>query len=327
MSELMIIWSVDISINVICLMMHLLGIYSILYCRRKTTQLLILLNLSSAEAIASVYSVVNDVHRLSEYNNSTFNDSKMIRTVFTNELPPFYHEISFVIYYMTGFEILLIYLLLIFDRLLSITIPIKCKVFITRRRSRFIIASSWGLSTILGLLYGILPTVQQHLVYLFSFGAFVYIVAAILTYTIVVYKIKNKMHRVTLNTHAATQPRVQFKKQYRIPAFIVITYFILYSVPLIIQRFYVRSVQILTKSTLILHECLSILVNFGMISDVVIYVFLTPFLRAVIRKLFTNCRSSFSNLRTKRKSKVSTQLTLQSTGIVQIQNQMCNTPV
>lgn len=275
--------------------MHLLGIYSVISCRQKSNQLLILLNLSCVEVLATVYNIANDGHRIIKYKNSTFEDIETIQSVFSNDLPPFYHETSFIFFCMTAFELQFVYLTLVIDRFISIITPFRYKVFVTRRRLRFTVMSTWALSVIFGVLYGVVPDSKTPLIISFIFVATVYFIATILTYSIVIWKQKSQIRVNYKRSQNATQSQIQFKKHYRIPTLIILTYFVLYVTPFGIQRFYIRRLTNVSKSMLALHECLSIVIDLGMISDVIIYVFLTPYLRAVITKHFVNCRRSVQN--------------------------------
>lgn len=312
MKELNIVWSIDIATNFLCILMHLSGIYSIILSRRKTNQLLILLNLSLSEVLATIYNISNDVYRLVQFrdstfegsisvlqwnisssgevfNNSLFDDIDTMEDVFLDNLPPYYHEISYMFFASTSFEVLFICLVLTFDRLICIIIPLKYKVIVTRRRLRVIMVFTWLLSIIIGILYGMLSVLNVPIAGIFISVGCIYIVVVILTYSIVIYKLRNQMRvNSRINTQNAPQSRVQFKRKYGIPALIVLTFFLLYATPLTIRRYHIRGLKEFTKSTLIVHECLAIVVNIGLMADVVIYVFLTPYLRVVITKPCSN---------------------------------------
>lgn len=285
---LSVIWFVDIAANCLAFIMHILGIFAILNCRRKTNQLFILLNLSLIEAFATVYSVANDLYREAKYGNKLFNSSEIMEAALVNKLPPVYQEISFTVYYATAIELVLICLILTLDRLVSVQYPFKYKAYVTRHKLKVILIATWCVSGVMGVLYGVFPFTIKVLVLIFLFIAFLYLILAVITYSLILHKIRHPLRTVSSNSKNETVHKVRFKKQYMIPALIIATYFLFYAIPSLIQRFWIRSNE-LTYYKFILHECLSILLDIGLICDAVTYVFLTKYLRQIICRQFCRC--------------------------------------
>ena len=121
--EIRIIWSFDISINIIAISFHCLGLYAIKKCGKKSNQKLILMSLSISEMLGAFYMLANDILRQIRYHPNMFHTVESMEKILANRLPPIYHEISFCLYLGSLFEILFILFILTVDRLVCASNP------------------------------------------------------------------------------------------------------------------------------------------------------------------------------------------------------------
>ena len=62
-------WIAEVCINITSITLHVLGLYALVSHKPRTNQSIILSNLSGVELLLAVYSIVNDVVRLSKYKH------------------------------------------------------------------------------------------------------------------------------------------------------------------------------------------------------------------------------------------------------------------
>ena len=83
---------------------------------------------------------------------------------------------------------------------------------------------------------------------------------------------------------------IQFKRRFIVPCLIIGTFILLYAVPFVVWNIFIRTVDI-TKGSLLLTECLNIIISIGFICDPLIYIIRVKHYRElVIQKLFS-CRT------------------------------------
>ena len=288
--ELMrLIWSIDIILNCLGFMLHCLGIYAVISSKRRTNQTVILASLSFTELFCTMYMATNDIIRQVRYDGYMFdNPERMKHYIIVNILPPIYNEINFALYFVSGIQLILVCSILTADRLLCALNPLKYKIHVTKKRLMISIIVSWIISILLGICYGLFP---KSIPVLIGFGCCVaatYLFLAIFTYTLICYKLKISIRK---SNTGSTQVRrgIQFEKQYMIPGLIIMTYFLLYFTPVLIQRFAMRP-GLLTKRKCLIHESLAILTDFGIICDALIYEFLIKDFRKLILAKLLPCK-------------------------------------
>ena len=288
------IWWLDIIMNILGLFFHALGIYAVQKGDKKSNQRVILTSLSIVEMVGALYMLINDVIRLVRYREDMFHTVENMETVLANRLPPIYHEISFCIYFAAAFEILLVFLVMILDRLACSLNPYAYRMHVTRERLTYSICISCVVSLILGLVYSLVPRSKFIVLALFLVAALVQLILTVITYIIVGQKINKSMRTRSRSSQSSQRSgggdreNSRLKKHQLIPGLIVLTYFIFYLIPLSVQQFVLRR-KVLTPRICIIHEGLSIFLDFGILSDALIYVFLNKNCRNRIKKDFGSC--------------------------------------
>ena len=72
---------------------------------------------------------------------------------------------------------------------------------------------------------------------------------------------------------------------------IIMTFITFYLLPLCVMKFSLRLTPPLTKRKCIIHEGMAIMVITGMLSDALVYIFLTKHFRDVIIGMFSSCKN------------------------------------
>ena len=95
---------------------------------------------------------------------------------------------------------------------------------------------------------------------------------------------RRKAHTNRLNHHQV------YNKQYLVPGLIILTFALLYVIPFAVQRFTTNK-NVGTTTSLIRKEVCRLIQMLGLVSDPLIYVFISKHYRSVIQKTFCCCIS------------------------------------
>ena len=188
-------------------------------------------------------------------------------------------------------ELFLAMMILTIDRLFCVLDPVKHKVKFTNGNVKRIIYASWILSLTVAVLNGIIGemfSLENMLLIRCTIIVVVYPLVAIVTYSIISIRIKISEKR--FNRTPAKGETVS--KHFKISALIIITYLLLNTIPTIFNAVLSKKV---TYINFIIHEGMLMCFYFGLVTDPLIYVFLTKHFRDIIRsKVFRN-QSNFEN--------------------------------
>ena len=273
MTGIEVIWILCFITGSIGIILHALGIYAIFHSKNRSSQTIILLNISIVDIICLLYGMANNTYRFIRFDESIYQSTKQMMQLLKNNLPPVYEEISFAIFYERGVQLIFIMSILTFDRLYCAVYPFHYRVRVKVSLVVKVLLSSWLCSFIMGAVYGIFQETRMILYYIGLGLAVSYIILAIVTYAVIHMKIRSS--RRTFNEGRATENAISWKI-YTMSALIVTTFLFFYCLPTAIRTFLIRynSKGRITRTKCLLHEALSIVVNMGLISDAIIYLLL-----------------------------------------------------
>ena len=132
------------------------------------------------------------------------------------------------------------------------------------------------------------PTLSWPVHVILNIYGFGYLIFVIVSYSIIVYKLHESRKKFK---RKETDDRVRFRKEYLIPTLIIMSFLVLYGIPSIIYTY--------TKSALVYKICM-IVQHIGLLTDALIYVFLSKQYRGVVAAKCCPCLSGTEVLQSKR---------------------------
>ena len=258
-----------IILSTIGLLFHLVGVYALKMSKKWNNQVIILLNLSISEIITLINDIVDDSIDFILHKNTNQYDTDA------------YKKTSRLIQYTVISEVNLTLMLMTVERLICIVSPLNYNVIIQEKSViQKMILLSWGRSILTGVLT-LFPKTYAVVDIIGYASIIITLSLFVITYTVIGYKIKMSGRSVQNNVNTS-QRRVQ--KYHLVPALIILTFVILYGIPLTLRVFYVN-IHPLAKISPLLVLCLRCVPTIGFIADALIYIFLTKDNRDVIIKL------------------------------------------
>lgn len=278
MSSLYAIWTVNVAINIATLFAHVTGMYAIMIHRQATNQTLILFNLSVTEFLQSLRSIVNNIARLIMYHNG-YKDTMF--DMLMNIHPRVYEELNCFFYLAPSIQLVLLMMVLTVDRLICSINPLKYLIRFRINIVKRLVISCWIFSIVLGIVYAIFPKFKTLLIMIFTVIGWFYFIFAIVSYIIIVRKIRSPNRKCREPSHQHKLQRQRFRKCYTVPGLIILSFFFLYGIPFLTIKFGIDRSHI-GMDALILNAGLAIAMDVGLMSDAFIYIVLTPHFRKTI---------------------------------------------
>ena len=130
------------------LLLHTIGILSIVFSTSRLNQTLIILNLSIAEMLAILRWISAVIYHYIKDPNKCERMKKMLPLTY----PPYYQELMNGIFHFCTFQLLFTMYVLTIDRLICVTYPLFYKSRIKRSIVKKELAAYWFLSTIIGII-------------------------------------------------------------------------------------------------------------------------------------------------------------------------------
>ena len=293
------IWICSIITLLLGLILHFLGIYSIIRSRKKTSPNIILLNVSLVEILVLLYGVPTTIHQYTTFNVTFYQNDTKMRWFLTDNLSPKYSGVSAGFYCLYAFQIIFVMTILTTDRLVCAINPLRYATRMTSSIAIKILLSSWILSVILGVAYGMYPNTRLIFYYIGMCLGGSYILFAIITYSVIYIRIrasKRKFARKSKSqdiSEGSTDESASWKF-YVVSGLIVASFTFLYVIPIFIRAIMIRHnyTSPLTRTRFLVHEGLLILIAIGLMTDVLVYVFLKKeFKKLVCALVHCNARS------------------------------------
>ena len=286
-----LIWIASFLIIGCGVILHLLGIYSIVSSKKRSIQTVILFNLSSVEIISIINHTANNVYRFIAFDVNVYQSGRDMRKLLMNKLlPPIFADVSYTIALCNAFQVVIIMVILTSDRLASVICPMKYKIHVTKSLLLKVLFTCHVFSTIVGIVHGTFAN-SRKLIWLLVFWLGVsYLVFAFVTYLIIYLKIRaSKKKKLSVHNITSTQTSWKF---YIVSALIVATFTFLYSIPYGISRLVIRNnyKTPITRTKVLIHESLYMLIYIGVLSDPLIYIFLKKEFRNKVFGLFSPCK-------------------------------------
>ena len=284
MKEIYAILSIKIVFSIIGLLLHGVGIYT-LKRNKWNNQVIILINLSTAEIILLINFIIEDSMGFMEQSNENNTNVIINGMVGSKTLPENYKQIYIFILYIGGFEMEFLLMILTVERLICILSPLHYHIIVEEKLIiQKIVLCSWGFSIMLSL-FAFFPNTN---IVAERFGIITQITVVILfliSYILIGIKIKKSKSSLqsTANT-SQTGESTCIKKHHLVPVAIIFTYIIFYVIPWQIIVFYIDNLQS-TMKIRILFEIIQLFIIIGCLSDAFIYIFLTKGNRDIIVKL------------------------------------------
>lgn len=256
------------------LFLHGFGIFAIVSHAKKSNQTILVFSLSSSE-ISIIINILCTI---------------LITKFELLHLQGIWERASSTILYIvrnfTLLELFLVMIILTVDRLGSAINPIRYKIWMSRSRMKKVIFVSWIASLICGILTLVVRDILHAMQYILTGIGSLYIILVIATYSFIIYKVNQSREQFRLPTSRQSHEGMKFKKEYLIPTLIIISFIVLYYLPLVIitilqSRGYLRTITI---------DLYNLLICLGLIFDPMIYVFLTKHYRDIIVRRFCTCR-------------------------------------
>ena len=279
------IHSIKIVLSIIGLLLHGMGIYSLKKRNKWNNQVIILMNLSTAEIILLTNVIIADSMGFMKQSEEYYANGIIDTLVGSKVLPEIYKQVYCIIFYFGCLEMKSLLILLTIERLICILSPLHYHI-VVQEKSIFqkMVITSWCISVVLSLL-SLLPKIMLKTVKTSIIFNIAIIILFSVSYTLIGLKIKKSRRslQITANT-PHTDETVSIKKHHLVPVTIIITFIIFYIIPSQILVLCVTNQQS-TMATHILLESIELFPIAGFISDALIYIFLTKGNRDIIFKL------------------------------------------
>lgn len=249
----------------IALILHTLGIVAIYIYKKKTNQRFILLALSIAEMSLILCSIIQ---------------------IFTS----IDYTTIIVIKKTIILEMIFIMCILTLDRLVCVTNPLKYHIRVTTWKIKFLVCVTWLVSMVMAVLrFMINRTVAKIVLGLNITIGVVLIILIIITYSLVLIKLKHSNEQ--FQTYRATVEG-KVKRQFLVPAIILITFIFLYGIPSLIIHFsesFDQNNDYEKSGDIKILVCL-LLQRIGLAADPFVYILFSKHYRGVLVKWFpTSC--------------------------------------
>lgn len=257
--------ALQISLDFIGLVCHGIGIYAIIMYKRKSNQKIILLNLCVSEVVMIICGII-----LNTYEN------------YSDIVPESFYKIFFCIRMVTMLSGLFIMYILTFDRLICAINPLKYKLRITRTKLMIMFLISFLISVVLGVLSRVVleyETIGRYVEQVMYIMVGLYIVFAILSYSIIITIIRKSKVSFELSTQSGHQDNV---KRYLVTGLIILSFVLCY-----VTSSLLRNIPIF-RHDIVAVNISKFLVRIGCFVDPVIFVLLTPHYRKIVLRCF-NC--------------------------------------
>jgi hypothetical protein len=252
---------------VVGLMLHGIGMFSIILHTKKSTQTLSLFSLSVVEVLYLIMQGALDTVTI-------LNQQNWLK-LFTS----FQFTIHRFIWCTAMFEFLFIMIILTGDRLVCIINPLKHNIYLPRNRMKKVIFLSWIISIVLGVIDATVHGTYIVVISLIIVVGSLYFILVIITYTIIIIKVRKSRRRFrTANTNQPNEG-INFRKEFLIPTLIIFSSVLLYTFPFLFQRVIKNKNE---DMQFIINNICEVLQLFGLIVDPFIYVFLTKHYREII---------------------------------------------
>lgn len=279
------IWIFNFSINIVAFLFHIIAMYVLISCKHKTNQLVILINLSITEIFFILRNATNNMVRLLRYKKNVPTDHHSLIIILKNIHPGAYDQANSFTFFTLSAQLVLIMVTLTLDRLVCAQKPIwyvlHMKILVVVR----ILGGCWCFSIIVGVFYSICLSYRTSFLAMFSCIGIIYFLFAVLTYIIIGFKIRTSDRRFSTANQRNQSSKVKFKKYYMVPGLIMLTYFLFYAIPFLIVRFWINE-RALSKADVVLSATLNIVMDLGIISDVLVFILLTPHYRELLHRRF-----------------------------------------
>ena len=298
MEELYRIIYIKTTLCFIGIFIHCIGIYALAKTRRKTNQVIILLNLSISEIIMLSSFAVSSVAGLVFYKEANYEEAVIFNDYRYSSLPDI-----FVIWkgYATQLAVALTSITLMFlttDRFIHTVLPFWFAAA-AEDKSVFkkLIVGSW----IFSVLFCLLVTKEISIVTRFTLGLTILaILTIVVCYAIILIKIRHSRRNVLARGQISQrrEGRIASRKHQLVPGLIIVTFFFFYVISYSIYSLYFnKNIKNFSKDDHPGVELTLMAVISGLISDALIYVFFTRENRKIVVKLFCCCVMKRSNRR------------------------------
>ena len=262
---------------------HALGIYTLVMCKKRNNQVLILSVLSISEICFLVTEILANIMLLRHHDTAVFNNSSTIPAFKQRIYPHAYQVVEAVLNHLVICAVNSMLIMLTLDRLFCVIWPLKYKILENKTTLCKLMAASAALSLLLGLLAISKRTILVSIITNFLMASFSLISFAA-TYTIIALKINksNKISNSGRESISVRKKRKVFRNQYLVPCLVMTSYILLYFVPVCLV-FYMKKKR-LSDDVYRVYRVLWLVVDLGTISDPMIYILLVKSYREVIVK-------------------------------------------
>ena len=281
---------------------HVIGIYALRKMKKRTNQVMILMNLSVSEIIWLGAFTIACLIGLLHYRDAHYEDSHSFDHFRRKAIPRLYITIQTYISKVALCETAFTLVFLTVDRFIHTVPPIKYSIM-SEEKDVFkkLIVTSWIFSLLISLLVIENIKILKMITIVLCIATIVIIsICYILTshhlkvfFSVIVFI---QSSRRTLSNDVTSQSHGRAwtsRKHQLVPSLIVLTYILFYGGPLVWyvgsnsgSLYFHKNINNFTKSHHIVVELVMCVVMCGMISDALIYVFLTKENRETIIRLF-----------------------------------------
>ncbi len=271
-----ILYSFHITLSCIAILLHSLGIYLLAVHNRNTSnQAILLINMSATEIVLSTIVIL----------------IRLMRVLCISTALEIFDSIELGI--CVGFYCAMFFIVI--ERFIGVIFPLKHRVLVTKRHIKIALTFAWSISMITGITGIVLAlTGQYKIVVIFKWYFFVLadsalVLAFIVTYGKTLFLITQRMQTIILTGQTNSQRRKNqifrsHKRFFKVAGLIIFTYIIFMFTPDVILAFFPVGNDV-RKHLRTLYYC-------GYISDPLVYIFLQPELRKMLKDLFCSriCR-------------------------------------
>lgn len=283
-SEEYTIWTVIFLIYLFGILIHGIGLYVIVNCKKKLNQSLILFNLSILELICIVYSFINTIINIIifERNIAKVDHNHQEWT----KIPEKFKHLNWAIYFSLILEYFCIMITLTIDRLIRVMNPISYRSNITKFRLTIVLTTTWTFTALFAVLYTCYPNIYHVMLIGFIGIGSLYLIAVIAVYSLIIYRLAKSSRALQQRNSNQTQRARKFKKHYLIPGLIILSFGIFCITPYIVSKFHSPE----DKKQYIIIQIMYALMGISFINDPIIYVFMTIHYRKVLDDICANLR-------------------------------------